>query len=106
VVSHKQTGSAVGCTYKENGAQVVRADLIYTLNGGERLEEWFRAPAELLPGMKIAATLPKGATHYFINLVDSNNFLVSYPEIVTLQDPTKKKYVERALKAGGLKIEN
>ena len=44
-------------------------------------EEWFRKPATLLPGNKISASLPKGTTHYVINLIDENNFLVSYPDV-------------------------
>jgi hypothetical protein len=59
----------------------VRADLLYTSNGGGRFEEWFRAPARILPGGKISAKLPKEATHYLINLIDENQFLVSYPEM-------------------------
>ncbi len=75
-----QGGTAL-FSFKENGAKVVRADLLYTPNGGDRLEEWFRAPAKILPGGKVSAKLPKDATHYLINLVDENQFLVSYPEM-------------------------
>ena len=32
-------------------------------------------------GGKVSAELPKDATHYLINLVDENQFLVSYPEM-------------------------
>jgi arylsulfatase A-like enzyme len=81
VLSHKQKESIVEFKYKENGAKVVKADLIYTLNGGQRYEEWFRKQARLMPGMKVVANLPKGTTHYFINLIDENNFLRSYPHI-------------------------
>ncbi|MBT3192074.1 MAG: sulfatase [Verrucomicrobia bacterium] len=98
VVSHKQTGDTVEVSYKENGARVVRANLIYTPNPGDRFEEWFRVPATVPATGRIVAKLPKDATHCFINLIDSNNFLVSYPEIVTLEKPSNKKYVERALK--------
>jgi uncharacterized sulfatase len=82
VLSHRLTGSRVTCRYKENGAKVRRANLIYTLNGGERAEEWFRMSAELVPGGKITAVLPEGTTHYVFNLIDENNFLVSYPDMV------------------------
>jgi len=81
VVSHEQKGSSVIFAYKENGAKVVRANLLYTLNGGDRYEEWFRKPAELQAGFKVQADLPKGTTHYLIDLIDENNFLVSYPEM-------------------------
>ena len=98
VVSHTQTGDSVEVVYKENGAKVVRANLIYTPNPGDHFEEWFRVPASVPSAGRIVAKLPQDATHYFINLIDSNNFLVSYPEIVTLEDPSNKNYVERALK--------
>lgn len=81
VISNSRAGDKVEFTYKENGAKVVRANLIYTKNGGDPYEEWFREPATLLPGGKASAKLPKGTTHYLINLIDENNFLVSYPEI-------------------------
>ena len=33
----------------------------------------------LISGGKVRAKLPKGSTHYFFNLVDEKNFLVSFP---------------------------
>ncbi|MBK1855499.1 sulfatase [Verrucomicrobiaceae bacterium 5K15] len=82
VLSLKQSGDKVECVYQENGAELARADLIYTLNGGDKHgEEWFRKAATVLAGNKISATLPKGTTHYVINLIDENNFLVSYPDV-------------------------
>ncbi len=101
VLAHKQTGDFVEVTYRQNGAKVLRANLIYTLNGGHRYEEWFRTPAALVPGMKVRAKLPKGTTHYFINLIDENNFLRSYPEVLdeATRFKSKVKYTEKALKA-------
>lgn len=81
ILASEKHGDAVGFTYRENGAKVVRADLLYTLNGGDRYEEWFRKTATLSPDMKVSADLPKGTTHYLINLIDENNFLRSYPEV-------------------------
>jgi uncharacterized sulfatase len=91
VLSHKQIGNRVEFVYKENGAKVVRANLIYTLNGGARYEEWYRKPAQLLPGHKVSAQLPEGTTHVFINLIDENNFLRSYPEVVDMITKTKTR---------------
>lgn len=81
VLTLKQIGNVAEFTYEENGARVERAQLIYTSNGGAKDEEWFRTPAPLLAGKKISATLPAGTTHYVINLIDENNFLVSYPDV-------------------------
>ena len=103
MLSHEQKGNTVALTYKESGAKLVRANLIYTLNGDKRYEEWFRAPAKLLSGMKVSAQLPEGTTHYFINLIDENRFLVSYPEpqdMVT-KNRSRNPYSMTALKAHG-----
>ena len=106
VLSHRQTDDIAEFTYRENGAKVIRANLIYTLNGGQRYEEWFRAQATLLPGGKVSVTLPKGTTHYFLNLVDENNFLRSYPEVLDEATLSKSlvKYAERAIKANPIEM--
>ncbi|WP_179351273.1 sulfatase [Winogradskyella vidalii] len=85
--------------YKENGAEVVRADLIYTTNGGHRYEEWFKTDAKINADGTITANLPKDTTHYIINVIDANNFLVSYPEMPTIKSlkEEKKKYSNYAL---------
>ena len=101
VQSDKKAGNKVTFEYTENGAKVVKADLLYTLNGGERYEEWFRAAADLSGNNKAEAMLPAGTTHYFINLIDENNFLVSFPEI-QIRKKTKQnkgKYSMDALTA-------
>jgi len=97
VLSHVQKGDTVEITCRENGARVVRANLIYTLNGGHRYEEWFRTAAKLQSGNRILAALPEGTTHYVINLIDENNFLVSYPEMVDMRAAREEKYSESAL---------
>ena len=103
MLSHSRKGNTVEFNYREKGAKVIRANLIYTLNGGARYEEWFRIPAKLVQGNKVSAQLPKGTTHYFLNLIDENNFLRSYPEVVDSQNPSKPnvKYAQRALDARG-----
>lgn len=94
VTSHRRDGNAAKFVYEEHGAKVVRADLIYTLNGGARYEEWFREPAALVGDLTAAAELPTGTTHYFLNLIDENNFLVSYPRVVA----KKKQFASNALR--------
>lgn len=102
IISHKRHGRNVEFTFKENGAKVVHADLIYTLNGGDRYEEWFRAPAKVLSDSKVSAELPEGTTHYVINLIDENQFLRSYPEMPdeNTLNKMKAKYSASALEAG------
>jgi uncharacterized sulfatase len=105
VLAHKQAADTVEFTYREKGAKVLRANLIYTLNGGRHDEEWFREPATLLPGLKVSARLPQGTTHYVVNLIDENNFLVSYPEMdETKRNKMKAKYSALALKAAGAAV--
>ena len=71
-------------SYRKNGADVTYADLIYTPNEGR---EWLLASGEISPD-EVIYKLPPGTTHYFINLVDENNFLTIYPPI---DDQTLKK---------------
>ncbi len=89
VTKHEQEGRAVRVTYKERGARVAEASLIYTTEGTHPRAEWFRLPAKLLPGQVAEVTLPAGATHYFINLIDENNFLVSYPDLEEAKETPK-----------------
>ncbi len=79
--SHTLVGDEVNVIYEGNGAKVRRANLLYTLNGGSKDEEWFRMPAKIIDESMVSVVLPKGTTHYVINLIDENNFLVSYPEL-------------------------
>ena len=81
VTSHEQVGEAVHFTFRSQGAAVVRAQLLYTTNGNQQYEEWFRTTASLGPGHTITAHLPPGTTHYVLNVIDDNNFLVSYPDM-------------------------
>ena len=97
IVRHGKNGNDVYLTFKENGAKVIKADLIYTLNGGDKkIEEWFRIPAEIHKN-KIVAQLPEGTTHYVFNLIDDNNFLLSYPRMGGANDYKSKTRIDRAL---------
>ncbi|MDO6736288.1 sulfatase [Wenyingzhuangia sp. 2_MG-2023] len=79
VVKNGVDGKEVWLEYKNNGAKVVKAELIYTKNGGVKGEIWFPITMRLI-GNKVCVKLPKGTTHYVFNLVDENNFLISYPD--------------------------
>jgi uncharacterized sulfatase len=96
VNSHKRVNDQVVFQYIENGAKVIRGDLIYTLNGGNRYEEWDRLKAGKKNNREIRFTLPSGTTHYFLNLIDENNFLVSYPATPDYSElsKTKKQFSE------------
>jgi hypothetical protein len=82
VTGHTVDGQTVTATFQENGARVVRADAIYTTknSGGE----WFRMIGEVENGTAKLA-LPPEATQTFINLIDENNFMVSYPQAVAAE---------------------
>jgi hypothetical protein len=73
----------------------VRANLLYTMNSGDKSEEWFRIPAEITAEGVVTAKLPEGTTHYLINLIDENNFLRSYPEVTRIKDG--KYYSKQAI---------
>ncbi|EPR73203.1 Arylsulfatase [Winogradskyella psychrotolerans RS-3] len=100
VISASKDNNQVTFKFKENGAKVVTANLIYTTNGGHRYEEWFKADAKINADGTITANLPKGTTHYIINVIDTHNFLVSYPEMPTVKSlkKDKKNYSNYALK--------
>tara|TARA_B110000003_G_scaffold272879_1_gene309589 strand:+ start:977 stop:2848 length:1872 start_codon:yes stop_codon:yes gene_type:complete len=91
VKSHKRVNGEVIFQYIENGAKVIRGDLVYTLNGGNRYEEWDRLKAGKKNNREIRFTLPSGTTHYFLNLIDENNFLVSYPTAPDYSELSKTK---------------
>ena len=97
IIGHKQAGNMIVVSYLKNGADVTYADLIYTPNEGR---EWLLASGEVSSD-EIVYKLPSGTTHYFINLIDENNFLTIYPPI---DDAILKKenlsLVEAALSAG------
>jgi uncharacterized sulfatase len=101
VTSHEQIGRRVNFVFKEHGAKVVRANLIYSNNGNAKHEEWFRRSAKLTGENSVSAELPQGTTHYIINLIDENNFLVSYPDIPGRNhfNKTKETFAKYAIKS-------
>ena len=97
-VKHGRQDNEVWLTFRENGAKVVAANLIYTDNGNHRYEEWFRLPATIEDGHRVTARLPTGATHYVFNLIDENHYLVSYPRMKTQFDKSEP-YSAKAISA-------
>ncbi|MEO0416674.1 MAG: sulfatase-like hydrolase/transferase, partial [Verrucomicrobiota bacterium] len=94
VLKHQEKEGVLIFRFKENGSKVVRANLIYTLNGGAKEEEWYRLKANIKDD-QIRIKIPKGTTHNYLNLSDENRFLVSYPEIPTKREG--KSFAEFAL---------
>ena len=97
-LEHGRHGNDVWLTYRENGAKVVAANLIYTDNGNHKYEEWYRLPAKIDDGHRVTARLPAGATHYVFNLIDENHYLVSYPRMKTQFDKSEP-YAAKAISA-------
>ena len=93
VTKVQSKGGTVRVEYRENGAKVQRCQLIYTLNPGDEYEEWFRVIMKPAGKDVFTSQLPTGTTHFFINLIDENQFLVSYPEVVA----RGKSFTEAAL---------
>ncbi len=91
------SGQTASIHFSENGAKVVRAQIIWTDNGGAKYEEWYRQPATIdTDGQSAKVTLPEGTTHYVWNLVDENHYLVSHPKMRTEKE-SKENYSVRAL---------
>lgn len=99
VTAHSKRGNTVTFQYRENGARVVGGQLIYTKNGGQRFEEWFRKQITHIANGTGCVNLPEGTTHYYINLFDQNRYLISYPPVVTQASPSKNRtlYTTHAL---------
>ncbi len=98
-LDHGQNQNQVWLNYQENGNQVLRADLLYTTNGGEQYEEWFRAKAVLKNGNRVTAILPNNTTHYIFNLIDEHQFMVSLPRMGSMSDYQGGNYSTKALPA-------
>lgn len=96
VVDSGQSGEKVWLSYREAGAKVVRAQLIYTDNGGARYEEWYRLPVSLSGEGRIEIKLPADTTHYVWNLIDENHYLVSHPRMRTEKE-SKEPFSKRAI---------
>mgnify|MGYP000419990910 FL=1 len=99
VISHEIHNETVTFSVREQGAKIVRADLIYTNNGGKKYEEWYRIKGKEKTKGTISFNLPEGSTHYYLNLIDENNFLVSYPETPDYSKlgKTKEKFAKFAI---------
>ena len=99
VISHEIQNETVIFSVREQGAKIVRADLIYTNNGGKKYEEWYRIKGKEKIKGTISFNLPEGSTHYYLNLIDENNFLVSYPETPDYSElgKTKEKFAKFAI---------
>lgn len=93
---HGRDGNRAWATWQENGAKVIKANLLYTDNGGHRYEEWYRLPATISKNGRLEAELPENATHYVFNLIDENHYLVSYPEM-KFQADSSEPFSKRAI---------
>jgi len=90
VVDMGENGSQAWVTYTTDNAQVVEAELYYTLNGdGSNVEEWFRTPAAITSLGRVEAMIPTGTTHYVFGLIDENNFLIHSREMGQISGQSK-----------------
>jgi len=95
VLEQGQDGRRVWATFEERGNKVVEAELIVTVNGGQKYEEWTKSEAKV-DGNKISATLPEGTTHYVFNLIDEHRFLVSHPRMGSMSEYQRGNYSTKA----------
>jgi len=98
---HKIKDGVVKVVYETHGAKVTQANLIYSTYGKDAgYQEWFASPMNIKEsGPSVNASLPEGTKYFFVNLIDENNFLVSYPEVGTIVDRVKKSsYSDKAIK--------
>ena len=93
----KHSGNKVSLSYKSRGNTIKKAYLMYTLNGGQKSEEWYRMEVTHKES-NLSVKLPPGTTHYLFNLIDDKNFLVSYPRLGQTGHFKKGHYSTKALK--------
>lgn len=101
VLSHQQDGDRLTVTFQSNGADVKEAHLIYYNHAKPTgYDEWFRKPMTIDQASSTATvTLPENTKYAFVNLIDQNKFLVSYPELPAHSKMQKKTpYTALALK--------
>ena len=89
-VKNGRKGNAVWAQFKDDRSKVTHGQVVYTLNGGEKSEEWYLADARIVKG-RLIAELPVTTTHYVFNFIDEHNFLVSYPDMPDLLTAGKRK---------------
>ncbi|NDV62062.1 sulfatase [Puniceicoccales bacterium CK1056] len=78
VLASGDSNSVAWVTFETDKAEVVKIELIYTLDGGHDEEEWFDLDVPFIFADGTASIpVPAGTTHYVFNLIDENNFLVS-----------------------------
>ncbi|MDF1756003.1 MAG: sulfatase [Verrucomicrobiales bacterium] len=101
IVSHKLRGDQLKVFYRDNGAKLAEANLIYSTHDSKSAyQEWFSIPMSIKEsGPSVTAMLPEGTKYCFVNLIDENNFLVSYPEVGTIKGRKKKSsFSDKAIK--------
>ena len=89
-VKNGRKGNVVWAQFKDDRSKVTNGQVVYTLNGGEKSEEWYLADARIIKG-RLIAELPVTTTHYVFNFIDEHNFLVSYPDMPDLLTAGKRK---------------
>ena len=85
-----RSGREVWAEFRTKGSKVAHAQIAYTLNGGQKSEEWYITKAKV-KGNKVTGNLPLRTTHYVFNLIDEHNFLVSYPEMPDMLSAGNRK---------------
>ena len=92
--------------YRANDPKILESQRSLDLNksqsgffGGKKYEEWYRIKGKEKIKGTISFKLPEGSTHYYLNLIDENNFLVSYPETPDYSKlgKTKEKFAKFAI---------
>lgn len=93
VSGHTLNGEDLSVTFQTHGTDVARANLIYTTQRETiGYQEWFRQEMNLdSSSSKAVITLPPGTRHFYVNLIDDNDFLVSYPAVGNAESRKKSQ---------------
>lgn len=97
VQSYELEGNVLTISFKEKKAKVKQVSLIYsTQDKGIGYQEWFLKEMKI-EADKASVQLPKGTKYFYVNLIDQNNFLVSYPKIPGSKKGEKFFYADHAV---------
>jgi arylsulfatase A-like enzyme len=88
-ITNGNAGSGVvWVEYETDKAAMKRVDLIYSFDG----TTWFKKTATITAPGRAEVEIPAGTTLYVFNLIDENNFLVSYPDVGTTSEGPDSMY--------------
>lgn len=97
VINHTLNGNVLTVAFKQKASQVREVSVIYSTQSKKiGYQEWFSKEMKL-EADSASVDLPKGTKFCYINLIDENNYLISYPQIKKAKKEGKLSYSDGAI---------